>query len=241
MAGTVRVGRPYREDFPCCPGEVPLYRFEGFHGFLFMGISRNDAQERPANLQTSLRRDVLIVVAVTLATFVLSSALDLREWVENFTGPLEAYQVDELPLTLLAMALTLAWFSWRRSKQVLEQVELRLVSEKQYRALFMETLAGNVVASMEGRIKLVNPAAAQLLGFAAAEDLNGHLLGDFYVDGDLWMEHRGRLLEMGLLVGTPIQLVRFAPMGDPVEIKIRGYHLTLRRHEAENIWVQLPG
>ena len=50
-------------------------------------------------------------------------------------------------------------------------------------------------------------------------------------------ENRGRLMEMGLLVGTPIELVRFAPLGDPVEIKVRGYHLTLRRHEAEQIWV----
>jgi ferrous iron transport protein A len=54
-------------------------------------------------------------------------------------------------------------------------------------------------------------------------------------------EARGRLLEMGLLVGTPVQLVRFAPLGDPVEIKVRGYHLTLRRHEAEQIWVQPDG
>ena len=51
-------------------------------------------------------------------------------------------------------------------------------------------------------------------------------------------EHRGRLLEMGLLVGTPVQLVRFAPLGDPVEIKVRGYHLTLRRQDAEQILVQ---
>ena len=51
-------------------------------------------------------------------------------------------------------------------------------------------------------------------------------------------EHRGRLLEMGLLVGTPFQLVRFAPMGDPIEIKVRGYHLTLRRHDAEQIMVR---
>ena len=49
---------------------------------------------------------------------------------------------------------------------------------------------------------------------------------------------RGRLLEMGLLVGTPVQLVRFAPMGDPVEIKVRGYNLSLRRHEADQIFVK---
>ena len=51
-------------------------------------------------------------------------------------------------------------------------------------------------------------------------------------------EHRGRLLEMGLLVGTPVELVRFAPLGDPIEIKVRGYHLTLRKQEAEQIWVR---
>lgn len=50
-------------------------------------------------------------------------------------------------------------------------------------------------------------------------------------------DQRGRLLEMGLLVGTNIQLVRFAPLGDPVEIKVRGYHLTLRRQDAEQILV----
>ena len=53
-------------------------------------------------------------------------------------------------------------------------------------------------------------------------------------------DQRGRLLEMGLLVGTSVKLVRFAPLGDPVEIKVRGYHLTLRRHDAEQIWVQSP-
>jgi len=48
-----------------------------------------------------------------------------------------------------------------------------------------------------------------------------------------------RLMEMGLLVGTRVELVRFAPLGDPVEIKVRGYHLTLRKHEAEQILVNV--
>ena len=51
-------------------------------------------------------------------------------------------------------------------------------------------------------------------------------------------EQKGRLLEMGLLVGTSVELVRFAPLGDPVEIKVRGYNLSLRKHEAELIWVK---
>lgn len=52
---------------------------------------------------------------------------------------------------------------------------------------------------------------------------------------------RPRLMELGLLAGTPVELVRFAPLGDPVEIKVRGYNLTLRRHEAEQIFVRPQG
>ena len=51
------------------------------------------------------------------------------------------------------------------------------------------------------------------------------------------VQHRARLLEMGLLLGTPVEIVRFAPMGDPIELKVRGYHLSLRRHEADQILV----
>ncbi len=47
-----------------------------------------------------------------------------------------------------------------------------------------------------------------------------------------------RLREMGLLPGTSVHLVRTAPMGDPIEIKVRGYHLTLRKTEAEQIVIE---
>jgi ferrous iron transport protein A len=48
-----------------------------------------------------------------------------------------------------------------------------------------------------------------------------------------------RLREMGLLPGTRIKLVRRAPLGDPIEIEVRGYHLSLRRVEAEQVQVSL--
>lgn len=51
-------------------------------------------------------------------------------------------------------------------------------------------------------------------------------------------EHRSRLLEMGVLIGTAIELVRFAPLGDPVEIKVRGYHLSLRKTDADLVLVR---
>ncbi len=44
--------------------------------------------------------------------------------------------------------------------------------------------------------------------------------------------YRARLLAMGLLPGTMIEVVRVAPLGDPVELRVRGYELTLRRGEA---------
>lgn len=46
-----------------------------------------------------------------------------------------------------------------------------------------------------------------------------------------------RLLEMGLIRGTPVELVRVAPMGDPIEVRVRGYRLSLRRLEAESVIV----
>lgn len=48
-----------------------------------------------------------------------------------------------------------------------------------------------------------------------------------------------RLMEMGLVPGTPLQVVRFAPLGDPIEIEARGYNLSLRRDEATAIVLQL--
>jgi ferrous iron transport protein A len=44
-----------------------------------------------------------------------------------------------------------------------------------------------------------------------------------------------RLREMGLLPGTEVKLVRIAPLGDPIEIQVRGYRLSLRKAEAAQI------
>ena len=47
-----------------------------------------------------------------------------------------------------------------------------------------------------------------------------------------------RLREMGVLTGTRITLIRTAPLGDPIEIKVRGYNLTLRKSEADHVLVE---
>jgi ferrous iron transport protein A len=52
---------------------------------------------------------------------------------------------------------------------------------------------------------------------------------------------RRRLMEMGVLPGSSVKLIRWAPLGDPAECLIRGYSLSLRRAEASLISVSLEG
>ena len=44
-----------------------------------------------------------------------------------------------------------------------------------------------------------------------------------------------RLMEMGVIPGVAVRMVKSAPFGDPIEIRVRGYSLALRRSEAEAI------
>lgn len=48
----------------------------------------------------------------------------------------------------------------------------------------------------------------------------------------------GRLLEMGMLPGAVVEVVRLAPLGDPIDLKVRGYHLSIRKHEADMVRVE---
>ena len=50
-----------------------------------------------------------------------------------------------------------------------------------------------------------------------------------------------RLLEMGLTPGCECRFIGVAPLGDPIEIELRGYRLSLRRAEAKRVQVSLVG
>jgi len=50
---------------------------------------------------------------------------------------------------------------------------------------------------------------------------------------------RQRLLDMGLTRGSVVRVERFAPLGDPIEVSVKGYHLAIRRTEARCIEVSL--
>lgn len=50
---------------------------------------------------------------------------------------------------------------------------------------------------------------------------------------------RKRLLDLGVIKGETIEMEKVAPLGDPIQVKIKGYHLTLRKNEAENVLVEV--
>ena len=52
---------------------------------------------------------------------------------------------------------------------------------------------------------------------------------------------RCRLLDMGIIPKTKVSVMKIAPMGDPIEIHVRGYELTLRMEDAKNIDVRVEG
>jgi PAS domain S-box-containing protein len=155
-------------------------------------------------------RDLLVVAAVTGLAFVLSSVLELREWLTEVTRPVEHYQMDELPLTFAVLALALAWFAWRRWRHAEQELGLRVKAqvalaerEARYRTLFSEDLAGNAIATPSGEILLCNPAMARILGLADVQQAVGRNLAEFYADRHLWPRHRSAL-ERGEKVEVPV-------------------------------------
>ncbi len=53
-------------------------------------------------------------------------------------------------------------------------------------------------------------------------------------------EFRLRMMEMGMVRGAEVKVVKYAPLTDPMEFVIKGYHLTLRRLDAEGILMDAP-
>ena len=51
-------------------------------------------------------------------------------------------------------------------------------------------------------------------------------------------DFRNRLAHLGFLPGTKVHMIRRAPLGGPVEVRIRGYHLALRRRDARHVVIR---
>lgn len=52
-------------------------------------------------------------------------------------------------------------------------------------------------------------------------------------------ETKKRIVEMGVIPGAVVEVERVAPFGDPIDIKVKGYHLTLRKEEADGIEIEV--
>ena len=74
-----------------------------------------------------------------------------------------------------------------------------------------------------------------LNGFAGLKVGDNAVVAGFFKGKD---SYRKKLLAMGITPGTPFRVVRVAPLGDPIEITVRGYELSLRKADAESIEVE---
>jgi PAS domain S-box-containing protein len=178
-------------------------------------ISQGTAPPASRPARPSAGHDIVVVAAITILTFTISVFFELNERLVRAMVPLEAWQIDELPITILVLALAMAWFSWRRSQDARRELDLRLAaqqaleqSEAQYRSLFMENLSANFIATAEGRVRLSNPAAVKLLGMPDPGRLEGRLISDFYADRALWERHREQLLRGEKVETTMLELRR---------------------------------
>ena len=160
-------------------------------------------------------RDLGLVAALTVGTFLVAGLLELSEGVGGWLKHFESYQLDELPAALAVLIVGLAWSSWRRSRQVATEMALRLKAQeslneqRQYlEVLFNENLSANLIADPEGRITLANPELARLFGLPEAVRVVGRRLGDFYRDAGLWEEHRRTLGEKGRVELTDLHIRR---------------------------------
>lgn len=85
----------------------------------------------PSNgIRPSVARDLAIVAAITVLTFTTSAVFELNERLVLAVQPFERYQVDEVPITILMMAIAMAWFSWRRSRHARDELNLRLAAQQ---------------------------------------------------------------------------------------------------------------
>jgi PAS domain S-box-containing protein len=171
-------------------------------------------------------RDLLVVIALTVAAYAISIKFELSEKLVPFTRSFEKYQLDELPTVLIVMLLSMVWFSWRRRKEAGIELSRRMAietelekSEHQYRVLFVENFSGNLLASPDGILRLCNPAMARILGFASPEEAVGKSLKEFYVDRDLWRRHRVWLHDRKRVELDELELVNAS--GAPVTVMAR--------------------
>lgn len=90
-------------------------------------------------------KDLLLVLILTIGVFVFGARVELNERILALTQPLEPYQIDELPITVLVLVLGMGWFSWRRWREFSREFELRQAAQQ----ALAETLSENRLLSQK--------------------------------------------------------------------------------------------
>jgi signal transduction histidine kinase len=89
----------------------------------------------PDATHRSARNDLWVVAGLTVATFMLAAAFELREALTAFTAPLEMWQLDEVPIALTMLAAGLAWYAFRRRAETGAELQRRERAEAQAMSL----------------------------------------------------------------------------------------------------------
>jgi glucose-6-phosphate-specific signal transduction histidine kinase len=121
---------------------------------LHIAKDRNPAQRAD---HFSSRRDLVVVVIVTVLVAAGAVYVELNEAMFAVTRRWEVLQVDELPITLLALTLCLAWFAWRRFLDARRQLDRRRIAEARLETLLLENrrLAQEYLQVQESERKLL--------------------------------------------------------------------------------------
>lgn len=136
-----------RELFLNCGAPVPaadaMLRRERLLGTIVRVNPIPSEHERPAGAarrlpRTAVWRDLACVVALTLLTFALGATLELGERLYRWTRGTERFQLDEMPAVLCVLAISLAWFAWRRYRDAGRELERRRMLEAQAETLLAE-------------------------------------------------------------------------------------------------------
>lgn len=150
--------RVHRELFPIAQGSVPnrvpgtpphdeaVRRMHSVMPTESLPTLAKDAERR-----APVWRDLALVLALTLVAGALFARFDFSEYAYRLTRSAERFQVDELPPTLVVLAIGFAWFAWRRYREAQSEVRRRRALEEEAEHLLAENrrLASQALAAQE--------------------------------------------------------------------------------------------
>jgi PAS domain S-box-containing protein len=127
--------------------------------------------------QSKIVPDTILVIGVVTLACVAAAFFDLYEQFGVHTRPLEAWEIDEIPLVLLVLAGSWVWFAYRRRKELATEINERrrveqalLESETRYRTLVEASLQGMCI-HQDGWMRFVNRALASMFGYHTPDEL----------------------------------------------------------------------